>query len=284
MLLFLRRRVVSTVFVKLPKIQEKSTPKPPKSTPASCFYWFRSSSLTSYRNHPPHLQNHPQNLQKSILKRPKNHPKSLQNRGLEGIALRIAVGTPIFPASWGPSWVVLAASWGLSWRVLGLLGASWRVLGASWVVFGRSWRRLGSDPKKNQEKSMVLASKIKPQNLKNQAPAAARARFLIFWLTSILYKIPFKNQPKFNQKSLLWASWALLGASWARLGVSWGMLGRLGPSRARLGGVLGASWVVLGASWRRLGGVLARKTTQHKSASCRVGCSGPPSPSRPPPY
>ena len=159
MLFFLRRRVVSTVSVKLPKIQEKSTPKPPKSTAASCFDWFRLSSLKSQINHPPNLQNHPQKLQKSILKWFKNHPKSLQNRGLEGIALRIAVGTPIFPASWavlgrlgdvlGPSWVVLAASWGLSWRVLGLLGASWRVLGASWVVFERSWRRLGSDPEKN---------------------------------------------------------------------------------------------------------------------------------------
>ena len=142
------------VSVKLPKISEKSPPTPPKSS---------------------------QNLQKSILKRSKNHPKSVQNRGLEGIALRIAVGTPIFPASWavlgrlGDVLGVLAASWGLSWRVLGLLGASWRVLGASWVVFERSWKRLGSDPEKNQEKSLVSASKIKPRNLKNQAPAAARA-------------------------------------------------------------------------------------------------------------
>ena len=87
-----------------------------------------------------------------------------------------------------------------------------------------------------------------------------------------------KIQPNIDPKSLLWPSWALLGASWAllgaswrRLGASWCILGRLGPSRRRLVGVLGRLESVLWASWGRLGGVLARKTTQHKPDSIRNG-------------
>ena len=153
MLFFLRRRVVSAFSVKLPKIQEKSTPKPPKSTPASCFYWFRLSSLKSQKNHPPNLQNQPQNLQKSILKRSKIHPKSLQNRGLEGIALRIAFGTLLF-LNLGASWAVLRASWGRLGAVLGrlgcvlgrlggILGASCGILERLGGVLGTSWGALG---------------------------------------------------------------------------------------------------------------------------------------------
>ena len=175
MLFFLRRRVVSTVSVKLPKIQEKSTPKPPKSTPASCFYWFRSSSLKSQINHPPNLQNHPQKLQKSILKWFKNHPKSLQNRGLEGIALRIAVGAPIFPASWavlgrlgdvlGPSWGVLAASWRVLGAILARLGASWGVLARLGGVLGRLRTVLEASRERSREK----LRKINGFGFENQA-------------------------------------------------------------------------------------------------------------------
>ena len=66
---FLLCRVVCSGSGKLPKTLEKSTTKPPKSTPKPS---------------------------KSTLKRCKIHPKTLQNRGLEGIALRIAFGTPYF--------------------------------------------------------------------------------------------------------------------------------------------------------------------------------------------
>ena len=168
------------------------------------------------------LQNPPENAPKSSPKRSKIEVW----RGLRFGSLLGALFSHVFGclrASWeclgrvlgalgrlGSVLARLEGGLGASW---GRLGASWRVLGASLVVFGRSWRRLGSDPKKNQEKSMVLASKIKPQNLKNQAPAAARARFLIFWLTPIFNEKSFKNQPKFNQKSTKNRSYGRLGRS-----------------------------------------------------------------------
>ena len=117
---------------------------------ASCFLWFRRSSLKSSKNRPPSFQNHPQNHPKSFKKRPRNfqkttpepsqiHPKTLQNRGLEVVWAALGAMVPLPPvfslfleASWG----VLGASW---WR----LGRSSGRLGRSWERLGRSWGRLG---------------------------------------------------------------------------------------------------------------------------------------------
>ena len=83
-----------------PKIQDKSTSTPPKSIP----------------------------------KPPKIEPKTLQNRGLEGIPLEIAFRSQIEPLifrSCGASWGVLGASWARLGAVLGPSWESWGVLGAS---------------------------------------------------------------------------------------------------------------------------------------------------------
>ena len=52
------------------------------------------------QNRPPSFQNHAQNYPKSPRKPPKITPKTLQKRGLEGIALRIGVGH-LFCRIWG---------------------------------------------------------------------------------------------------------------------------------------------------------------------------------------
>ena len=84
----------------------------------------------------------------------------------------------------GSSWGVCGRLGGrpgcvlVSWVVLrGVLGAFWGILGASWGRLGASWWRLGSDSQENIDFLSIFASNFKPRNLKNQAPAAGRARF-----------------------------------------------------------------------------------------------------------
>ena len=134
---------------------------------------------------------------------------------------------------------------------------------------------------------MVLPSKIKPWNLKNQAPAAARARLWMFCCISILHEKAIKNKPKLKEnrsktdlvgvleRIACWigigchffprlrVSWDVLGASGERLGgisvLPRGVWARLGPSRARLGGILGrlgATRECPGRVFDRLGAVL----------------------------
>ena len=62
-------------------------------------------------------------------KPPKIEPKTLQNRGLEGVRLKYAL-EPQFFRSWG----------GVLGRPGGVLGASWAHLGNLWA----SWERLGA--------------------------------------------------------------------------------------------------------------------------------------------
>ena len=107
-----------------------------------CFLWFRRSSQKSLKNLPPSFQNHPQNLPKSIRKPTKIRPKTLQKRGLEGIALRIAF-VPLFSSDLAASWALSRASGDHLGAVLERLGASWSRPGAasgrSWAVLGASW-------------------------------------------------------------------------------------------------------------------------------------------------
>ena len=121
-------------------------------------------------NRPPSFQNHPQNYPKSIRKPPNIRPKTLQKRGLEGIALRIAFGPRFFldmggilgglARFLGQSWNRLRGFWNRLGEILarprgglrpslGRLGASSGILGASRERLGTSWGRFGSDSKKN---------------------------------------------------------------------------------------------------------------------------------------
>ena len=101
------------------------------------------------------------NLPKSILKRSTIHPKTLPNRGLDGIALRIAFGTP-FPLRLEASCAVLRGSWNRLGAVLGrpggrlgaILGNLGDVLGVSWGVLGASWGLLAA--KTQQERGRAV--------------------------------------------------------------------------------------------------------------------------------
>ena len=67
-------------------------------------------------------------------KPPKIEPKTLQNRGLEGIPLEIAFRSQIEPLifrSWGASWGVKEAIWARLGVVLGPPWESWGALEAS---------------------------------------------------------------------------------------------------------------------------------------------------------
>ena len=126
MLLFLWRRVVSRVSVKLPEIIERSTSKLPKSSP-------KPSQI-----HPKTDQNPPKNPLKtrSGMDCASDRFRVSVFRGSGGV-----LGA--FARLWGPTWSRLGASGSVlepSWHGL------WAVLGRPWCVLGRlgtSWGRLG---------------------------------------------------------------------------------------------------------------------------------------------
>ena len=91
---------------------------------------FGSASYSPGKIDPQAFKINPKNLRKSTLKRSKIHPKTLQNRDLEGIALRIALDPFFFP-HFGVSWAVWRASWGRLGAVLGCLGATLGCLAVS---------------------------------------------------------------------------------------------------------------------------------------------------------
>ena len=128
---------------------------------------------------------------------------------------------------------------------LGVLGASWGILRPSWPRLGASWGRLGSNSKETLVFGSIFDANLNLRNLKNQAPAAGRARFFKnrFWmLRLILYPILVPDWLYF--RSFLGVLGGL-GASWGVLGTSWRVL-------ATSCGVFGPSWEPLGASWRRV--------------------------------
>ena len=153
----------------------------------------------------------------------------------------------------GPSWGVLGAPLGVFGRLAAVLGRLGGVLGASWGVLGTSWGRLGASPRETMRKTPRLTPKMHPLDLKNQAPAAGRARFFknrILKLTSIFNSILVSFCFHFGTQNRSWGVLGRLGASWERLGSSWEHLGK----------ILEVSWVVLGrlrsvveASWKHLG-------------------------------
>ena len=119
---------------------------------------------------------------KSMPKPPKIEPKTLQNRGLEGIPLEIAFRSQIEPHIFqllggvlGCPGSVLGASRGRLGAALGVLGRLGSVLRALWDVLGASWNflliLLGNPP----QKLSILPPKMDPPTSKNQAPTAARA-------------------------------------------------------------------------------------------------------------
>ena len=135
-----------------------------------------SKNFEIYARNTPKIREQPTSTPpKSIPKPSKIEPKTLQNRGLEGVPLEIAFRSQIEPLifrSWGaPGGVfgascgvfgasagvsgasrsvlgasgrVLAASWSILEASWGVWNASWSVLGASWSVLAASWRRLGA--------------------------------------------------------------------------------------------------------------------------------------------
>ena len=87
------------------------------------------------------VKNRSQQLPKTIQKPSQIHPKTFQNRDLEGGPLEIVFRSQFFPlvARAGPPLGgVLGCSWAFLWRLGRVLGASWDVLGTSWAVLGAS--------------------------------------------------------------------------------------------------------------------------------------------------
>ena len=170
--------------------------------------------------------------------------------------LRLEVSWVVF----GPSWAVSRASWdhlgvalvrlGSSWghpgatsgRSWAVLGASWGILRASWPQLGASWGRLGSNSNENLDFRSIFDTDFDPRNLKNQAPAAGRARFSERTLLEV--NIDFY--------AIFVTTWLDFGFMFAVLGGSGVILGRLGRVLAPLGGLLGRLWPVLRASRRVL--------------------------------
>ena len=199
------------------------------------------------------MKHRSQQLPKTIQKPSQIHPKTFQNRDLEGGPLEIAFRSQFFPllARAGPPLGgVLGCSWAVLWRLGRVLGASRDVLGASWAVLGAScsilclsWgvlRILFGKPSENHRfyirKSYPEPSKIKPplqrehdlrdfEIFENNLPFA-----------TILVPTCLHFGSIFRVLGRLGASWGHLGASWRRLGPSWGRLGApLGPLGALLG-------------------------------------------------
>ena len=110
-----------------------------------------------------------QQLPKTIQKPSQIHPKTFQNRDLEGVPLEIVFRSQFFPllARAGPPLGgVLGCSWAVLWRlgrVLGTsrdaLGASWAVLGASCSILCLSWGVLRIVFGKTSWKSLILHPK-----------------------------------------------------------------------------------------------------------------------------
>ena len=100
--------------------------------------------------------------------------------------LRVEASWVVIGALWpsrAPFGTILESSWGVRDRcgdVLarpwGGLGPSWGILRASWPPLGASCGRLGSNSKENLDFRSIFDPNFDPRNLKNQAPAAGRAR------------------------------------------------------------------------------------------------------------
>ena len=118
-----------------PKKLKRNQKIDPKSKPT----WDPLENEKLRKSIPKTFQNPPQNVPNSTQKRSKIHPKMVQNRGLKGTALRIAVGI-LFFLRLGASWAALRASWGRPGAVLGRLG---RVLGRLGGILGASCGILG---------------------------------------------------------------------------------------------------------------------------------------------
>ena len=143
----------------------------------------------------PSTKHLPNTFPKSSKKTSQNQHKKVPRDALDGSWRQTGYCACFFPSDLAASWApprasgdhlgVVLGHLGASWSrpgtdlgpSLGRLGASWSILGTSWEPLGASWKRFGTNPKNTLMFNPFFAPNFEPRNLKNQAPAAGRARF-----------------------------------------------------------------------------------------------------------